>query len=161
MNTLPHVLAIYADRLEARTDKAGDCWTWQGATTAAGYGAIKTKAHGLKYTHRIAYEAEHGSIPDGMHIDHVCHNQDATCAGGPCAHRACVNPAHLEAVSKATNDKRGKSVLADNKRKTHCIRGHAFTAANTYLHRQGTSRRCRTCHSMHESARKRGQKLGG
>jgi len=40
-----------------------------------------------------------------------------------------------------------------NRGKTHCIRGHVFDEANTYLTREG-ARQCRTC----ERARHRRQK---
>ena len=41
----------------------------------------------------------------------------------------------------------------DRTPKTHCLRGHAFTAANTYLNKQGW-RECRRCHAIGESLRK-------
>jgi hypothetical protein len=48
------------------------------------------------YAHRAMYEQEVGPIPDGFTIDHLC------------SERACMNPAHLEAVSMATNLQRGR-----------------------------------------------------
>lgn len=81
-------------RFWAKVDKQSDCWVWTGAIKPNGYG---TFGAGKKtcYAHRWAYEHVVGSIPDGMHIDHLCRN------------RACVNPAHLEPVSSAVNVNRG------------------------------------------------------
>lgn len=47
------------------------------------------------YAHRAFYERERGAIMSDMQIDHLCRV------------RACVNPAHLEAVPQATNLRRG------------------------------------------------------
>ena len=48
-----------------------------------------------------------GAIPHGYDIDHVCHNAAAVagrCAGGDsCIHRRCVNPDHLEPVTRREN----------------------------------------------------------
>jgi hypothetical protein len=46
-------------------------------------------------SHRVAYEAAHGPIPEGMHLDHLCRN------------RACSNPGHLDVVTYQENIARG------------------------------------------------------
>ena len=45
--------------------------------------------------------------------------------------RACVNPLHLEHVTKKENIMRGAWPCAINAKKTHCPRGHPYSAENT------------------------------
>ncbi len=108
------------------------CWLWIGAQTrSGGYGLTK---HNGKHVpaHRVTYEMLKGPIPTGLQIDHLCRTPP------------CVNPAHLEPVTLAENVRRGISPSAANSRKTHCLRGHLFDKANTYVNRNG-GRTCRTC----------------
>jgi HNH endonuclease len=54
--------------------------------------------------HRVVYEALVGPVPDGLDLDHLCHNADPTCEGGPsCPHRACVEVTHLSPRSRSEN----------------------------------------------------------
>lgn len=109
------------------------CWMWTGG--AAGpdrsYGAFRIDGR-LHRAHRISYEWANGPIPEGLHIDHLCRLP------------LCVNPAHLEAVTPAENNRRGFSPPALNALKTHCPRGHEYDAANTHVSPDG-KRRCRAC----------------
>jgi hypothetical protein len=89
-------------------EDANGCWLWQGPLTAGGYGT--TTAVGKKgpaKAHRVAYEVLVGPIPDGLHLDHLCHNADLDCPGGrSCVHRRCVRPDHLEPVTLDENNRR-------------------------------------------------------
>ena len=121
----------------ARADGTG-CWVWQRARDMHGYGVIQVRGKALG-AHRVAYEIVKGPIPEGLTIDHLCRT------------RACINPDHLEAVTNRENILRGEGFAAINARKTHCLRGHAFTEANTYQHRD--ERCCRACRSAAGKAR--------
>ena len=103
------------------------CWLWKGKVSAEGYGRVKCMGRETT-AHHFAYALLHGSVPTGQHVDHICRV------------RACVNPAHLEAVSCAENLKRGVSPSAINRRKKLCIRGHD----NWKIEKSGF-RRCQTC----------------
>jgi hypothetical protein len=121
----------------------GGCWLWTGRCDSNGYGrfAIGSKIAGTfrsASSHRVAYELLVGPIPEGLQIDHLCRQ------------KACVNPGHMEPVPQWVNILRGESFSAVNARKTHCIHGHLFDEANTYVWRGG--RICREC------VRQRGRK---
>ncbi len=77
------------------------CWIWTGATNRAGYGNInRTRSDGITWAaHRYFYTKLVGEIPDGMTIDHLCR------------HPWCVNPDHMEVVSRSENTRREAAVL--------------------------------------------------
>lgn len=147
------------DRFWARVDKTaggpvppgrpelGPCWPWTASTTY-GYGAFNAGGGKNVRAPRFAYELAIGPIPDGLHLDHLCHTFDDACAGGDdCPHRRCCNPAHLEPVTLAENTRRGRSAQVTSQRRrarTHCIHGHEFTPENTRTDRRGR-RSCKTC----------------
>jgi hypothetical protein len=111
----------------------GPCWMWAGAPNRdGGYGTHRTKT-GRPVAHRYAYELLVGPIPDGLDLDHLCRV------------RMCVNPEHLEPVTRLVNNRRGRR--NQNGFKTHCDRGHEFTPENTYRKPNG-GRSCRECARM-------------
>lgn len=109
----------------------GPCWEWTGALSTSGYGRIGVGGRDQSdYTHRVAYREWVGPIPDGLVIDHLCRN------------RICCNPAHLEAVEQRVNIVRGVGP-ALQAGKTHCPKGHAYSAENTRIY--DGRRFCRQC----------------
>jgi hypothetical protein len=69
---------------------ASSCHLWTGSQNGTGYCQIGVDGK-KKYVHRIAFEVFHGSIPDRMYVDHICHT------------RNCVNPDHLRLATKRQN----------------------------------------------------------
>lgn len=118
------------------------CWEWIRALNSKGYGSFGY-AGKIHLTHRLAYTLLVGPIPEGLHLDHLCHNNSG-CTDVPCDHRKCCNPEHLEPVTNRVNSLRGTGLGATNAVKTHCSRNHEFTEENTYTDKRG-SRSCRTC----------------
>src|SRR5687768_12432674 len=115
------------------------CRKWLGARRGPGYGHFRGE-----YVHRWAYRRFVGPIPDGLDIDHICHNKDETCLGGRwCQHRGCVEPSHLEAVPRKTNAHRGR-----NGPRKFCSRGHELSEENSYYRRDGKGRMCRKCSAL-------------
>lgn len=110
---------------------AGGCWLWGGFTEPKGYGRFQVGG-AARLAHRISYELHVGPIPDGLVLDHLCRV------------RNCVNPEHLEPVTSRENTLRGETPAAANVTKTHCLRGHEFTAENTRATLKG-GRSCRAC----------------
>lgn len=136
-----------AERFWAKVDRSGGpdaCWPWMAGRFSSGYGVFVFNRKSVP-AHRWAYESEIGPIPEGLELDHLCRN------------RACQNARHLEPVTHAENVRRGEGLAAQNARKTHCLRGHEFTAENTYL-RSGGNRQCRDCKQAHQRARGRARR---
>lgn len=115
------------------------CWFWTGFKNPAGYGTFPVTPKFTMMAHRYAYELHVGPIPKGLQIDHLCRN------------RACVNPAHLEAVTAMENTMRGFGPAALNTRKTHCPKGHPYEGENlAQWQGQLVGRRyCRECQRAH------------
>lgn len=131
------------ERFWVNVDKTGDCWLWTGYIKPNGYATFYPGGgrHVDKiYVHRFAYELTRGHIPDGLEIDHLCNV------------RHCVNPAHLDVVTRRVNLERRDAALLE------CRRGHAFTDENTYRAPGNPSHRhCRACQLINR--RKRQERL--
>jgi hypothetical protein len=130
----------FLERFWQRVDDRGGpsaCWPWRGWINDGGYGIValggKTSRAIHIRAHRLAYELHHREpIPGHLTIDHLCRV------------RHCVNPAHLDVVTKGVNVLRGETTAARHARTMVCPRGHAYDEVNTYWRRDG-SRTCREC----------------
>ena len=106
--------ALYAepatlwDRLLKRTTiTESGCWIFTGCTNSRGYGLVCAGRKGKNIlTHRLAVIVRDGAIPDGMTVDHQCHDSASRLLAEECPHRRCVNPAHLRVMSAADNTRR-------------------------------------------------------
>jgi len=80
-------------------DPDSGCWIWQRHLTLDGYGLKRFE--GVKMgAHRAYYLIFMGPIPDGMELDHLCRR------------RACVNPDHLEPVTRKEHSRRTRERIA-------------------------------------------------
>ena len=66
-----------------------------GVRSRTGYGQA-FDGRMMRPAHRIYYEREYREVPKGLVLDHLCRV------------RACVNPIHLEPVTRAENVRRGR-----------------------------------------------------
>lgn len=105
------------------------CWEWTGAIHTTGYGVFNFKRK-TYFAHRWIYATIVEDILEGYVIDHLCHN------------KCCVNPTHLEMVTREENNRRAHR-SAKGWRKSHCIHGHPRTAENLYANGS-----CRVCLSI-------------
>lgn len=125
------------------------CWEWTGCLDSGGYGQFSWNGKKV-LVHRFSYELSMGfTIPTGLEIDHLCKT------------RKCVNPSHLEVVTKTENLSRGNGAHKNqNTGTTICRRGHKFTPENTVLYHGSGKRACRICKN-HGARMRRLSKIGG
>ena len=108
----------------------GPCILWEGAIQSSGYGSVTNHAGGSVLIHRKVWEEARGPIPEGMTIDHLCRQ------------KTCINPDHMEVVTRAENVRRALAV------QTHCKSGHPLSGENVRLYTRAnglTYRVCRAC----------------
>lgn len=108
--------------------QVAECWEWQGHRLVNGYGQCRGNDGNRILAHRLAYEMLRAEIPQGLDLDHLCHN------------RACVNPWHLEPVTASANTQR-RSVLAYTE-KVCTICNFAFRPSGP------NTKRCARCRSV-------------
>lgn len=93
-------------RFQSRIIKdKNECWIWQGKIAANGRAVFRVNGRSV-YVSKWAYEHYKGPTPEGLVLDRLCQIP------------ACVNPDHLEAVTRLENNRRMR---------THCRNGHYLT----------------------------------
>lgn len=95
----------------------GKCWVWTACKNEDGYGQFKLR-YKMIYAHRLSYTINKLSISNDLVIDHLCRN------------RSCVNPDHLEPVTRQENIIRGETIPSNNLTKTHCPLNHLLVPPN-------------------------------
>jgi hypothetical protein len=120
-------------RFWSKVEKTNSCWLWRAESVHKfGYGRFSLRGKHVE-AHRYAYENCIGPIPKGLQIDHLCRVP------------ACVNPKHLEVVTRKENLLRGFSPMAILARRTHCLRGgHPLSGENLFINAHG-QRECYIC----------------
>lgn len=113
------------------TTKSNGCMLWNSPLDKDGYGTFYF-ARRNRRAHRVAWFFANGEIPEGLVVNHKCKNH------------GCVNPQHLEVVTKKENAlKDSVSIPALNARKTHCPNGHPYDGTQTI--RGKVQRICTIC----------------
>ncbi len=129
------------ERFLAKVDASGDCWEWT-AATANGYGNFWVGGNRWMRAHLYLWSELVGPVPDGLELDHLCRN------------RICVNPDHLEPVTRQENLLRSPLTRTSiNAAKTLCPKGHEYTKLRSGP-RIG-QRYCRICRREQANARYR------
>jgi hypothetical protein len=83
------------------------------------------KSH-MRLAHRVVWEAEHGEIPEGMTVDHLCKT------------RKCVNVDHLRLL---TNFENARRTSGRDWPLGECVNGHP----NSALRLHGAKSVCGSC----------------
>lgn len=77
-----------------------DCWEWGSAVSGNGYGYFWLQGRSIG-AHRASYILFRGVLVPGDCIDHLCMNT------------VCVNPGHLEVVTRGENTARGNRMRVE------------------------------------------------
>ena len=142
MKELPVSATGYGRGIDIHTKYLVDengCWIWLGRLDRHGYGRYRLKKNKSTGAHRAVYQRLHGAIPPGLDLDHLCRVT------------ACVNPDHLEPVTRAENLRRGLRIQSAITR-AKCREGHSLLNDAVY-YRVGNHKACKTCKRRYDAER--------
>jgi len=120
-------------RFWEKVEKTDGCWNWTG-TKSRGYGGFLFDGRQIG-AHRFSLLLAGREIPRGLEVDHLCRN------------RGCVNPDHLDIVTRLENNRR-RPYSSNIRDRPHCLHGHWYTDNSQYRAKTkhgGTSRQCLIC----------------
>jgi hypothetical protein len=110
------------DRVMKSTKRIDGCLVWTGRLSKGGYGVLRIGSRGIDrrtvFVHRWHWEFINGKVPKGLDLDHLCRV------------RSCLEPSHLDPVTRRVNILRGVGVMNGAKHslsKTHCPSGHEYS----------------------------------
>ena len=129
-------------RIKEKIRVTDTCWIWVASKDSSGYGHCSVNGK-IRPAHRVCYELIYGGVSRDLDLDHLCRVKN------------CVNPDHLEPVTRSENTLRGKlpSILRERRARINtCPLGHPYDTENTYLRKDRPGRECKKCRT--ESARK-------
>lgn len=129
----------------------GPCYIFKFGKDGGGYGSVRVNGKKVS-VHRYVWQNAYGPVPHGLVLDHRC------------MVKACCNIDHLRAVTNKVNTTENLCTppkWKQNAAKTHCHRGHEFSAENTKIDKYG-HRSCKACariamrkHDMKRRGRRR------
>jgi hypothetical protein len=119
----------YIDRIEMEPNSG--CWLWAGYVNTEGYAKFGIRGRPTISVHRFIYEL---FFQPAKELHHICKT------------RCCVNPNHLQPVTRSEHRMLSPSRMRNV---SHCINGHPFSEENTMFivdaHHPHGMRQCRTC----------------
>lgn len=106
LEPLPEAVEVFIQR---NVDPGG-CWLWLGKLRPSGYGIYRWQVPGrtnsvIVQAHRLVWHYYRGRIPSHR-VDPVTGKREPVELDHLCRVRMCVNPEHLEVVTKSENLRR-------------------------------------------------------
>ena len=89
------------ERFWEKVDRTGECWLWTSVCYPTGYGRFMLRGKPVP-AHRFSYALVNCEIPEGMYVDHRCHQHN------------CVRPEHLRLVTPAQNSQNRRGAQSNS-----------------------------------------------